>query len=171
MNYLPDATNHGAEIYTQVWVQRVERKDSKWLVHYQIRDAGRGILLYMDQEGRGHVLANKIEAMNLEPAKFADSKVSAVGRWLVSVGLGEDPVAVGVLSGQNTHAIAAFWYYRCDDIKTGEWYRDAKAKLALVYDVRNYAWSETSRSILATKADIAVPSDALAQLSERLKSG
>jgi len=41
MNYLPDAVNHGAEIYTHVWVQRVERRDDRWLVHYQVRDAGR----------------------------------------------------------------------------------------------------------------------------------
>lgn len=41
MNYLPDARNHGAEIYTQVAVRRLERKDGRWLVHYQILDAGR----------------------------------------------------------------------------------------------------------------------------------
>ena len=41
MNYLPDAKNHGAEIYTQVSVQRVERTADQWLVYYQILDAGR----------------------------------------------------------------------------------------------------------------------------------
>jgi len=83
---------------------------------------------------------------------------------------GHPGLAVGILSGHNTHGVAAIWYYKCDDIKTGEWYRKAKAKLALVYDVRNESWSETSRAILESKADIAVPSDSLGKLSKRLKS-
>jgi hypothetical protein len=82
---------------------------------------------------------------------------------------GHPGLAVAILHGQNTHTVAGFWYYRCDDIKAGQWYRDAKAKLALVYDVR-YPWSDTSRSILESKADIALPSDSLGQLSARLKS-
>ncbi len=41
MNYLPDARNHGAEIYTQVGVRWLERKDGHWLVHYQLLDPGR----------------------------------------------------------------------------------------------------------------------------------
>ena len=41
MNYLPDAKNHGAEIYTQVSVRRLERRDGRWLVHYQVFDVGR----------------------------------------------------------------------------------------------------------------------------------
>lgn len=41
MNYLPDAVNHGAEIYTQVEVRYVERKDNHWLVHFQVLDTGR----------------------------------------------------------------------------------------------------------------------------------
>jgi len=41
MNYLPDARNHGAEIYTEVSARRLERKDNKWLVYYQIVEAGR----------------------------------------------------------------------------------------------------------------------------------
>jgi len=36
MNYLPDAKNHGAEIYTQIAVRYLERKDNRWLVHYQL---------------------------------------------------------------------------------------------------------------------------------------
>ncbi|MBN3897988.1 MAG: GMC family oxidoreductase [Nostoc sp. NOS(2021)] len=40
MNYLPDAKNHGAEIYTQVSVQRIERQDNRWLIHYQLLNAG-----------------------------------------------------------------------------------------------------------------------------------
>ena len=41
MNYLPDATNHGAEIYTKTAVRYVEKKDGRWLVHYQMLDSGR----------------------------------------------------------------------------------------------------------------------------------
>ena len=41
MNYLPDAKNHGAEIYTQVAVRRIERQDGRWLVYYRVLEAGR----------------------------------------------------------------------------------------------------------------------------------
>lgn len=41
MNYLPDARNHGAEIFTKVGVRSLERKDNRWLVHYQLLDTGR----------------------------------------------------------------------------------------------------------------------------------
>jgi len=40
MNYLPDAKNHGAEIYTQVSVRRVEQEGTHWLVHFQLLNAG-----------------------------------------------------------------------------------------------------------------------------------
>ena len=41
MNYLPDAVNHGAEIYTRTRVSHVERRNGRWLVHYRLLDAGR----------------------------------------------------------------------------------------------------------------------------------
>lgn len=41
MNYLPDAKNHGAEIYTQVSVRWIEKQDDRWLIHYQLLDRGR----------------------------------------------------------------------------------------------------------------------------------
>ncbi|MGH7325547.1 MAG: GMC family oxidoreductase N-terminal domain-containing protein [Candidatus Rokuibacteriota bacterium] len=41
MNYLPDAKNHGAEIYTEVAVRHLERRDGRWLVHYQLLESGR----------------------------------------------------------------------------------------------------------------------------------
>ncbi len=41
VNYLPDARNHGAEIYCEVAVRYLERKDSRWLVHYQPVSEGR----------------------------------------------------------------------------------------------------------------------------------
>jgi len=41
MNYLPDARNFGAEIFTQVSVRSVERRDGKWFVHFQPLHEGR----------------------------------------------------------------------------------------------------------------------------------
>jgi cholesterol oxidase len=41
MNYLPDAKNHGAEIFTQVSVRYISRKNDRWLVHYQLLNTGR----------------------------------------------------------------------------------------------------------------------------------
>lgn len=41
MNYLPDARNHGAEIFTQVAVRHLERRDNRWVVHYQLLESGR----------------------------------------------------------------------------------------------------------------------------------
>src|SRR6185436_20431031 len=41
MNYLPDARNNGAEIFVEVGVRHVERKDGKWFVHYQPLETGR----------------------------------------------------------------------------------------------------------------------------------
>jgi cholesterol oxidase len=40
MNYLPDAKNHGAEIFTQVSVRLIERQAGRWLVHYQALETG-----------------------------------------------------------------------------------------------------------------------------------
>jgi len=41
MNYLPDARNYGAKLFTQVKVDRVERRDSRWLVYFKPVGAGR----------------------------------------------------------------------------------------------------------------------------------
>jgi cholesterol oxidase len=41
MNYLPDAKNHGAELYTGVLVRRVERARGRWLVHFVPLGLGR----------------------------------------------------------------------------------------------------------------------------------
>jgi cholesterol oxidase len=41
MNYLPDARNHGAQIFTKVDVSYLERRNGRWLVHYQLLDTGR----------------------------------------------------------------------------------------------------------------------------------
>ncbi|TMQ04577.1 MAG: choline dehydrogenase [Deltaproteobacteria bacterium] len=42
MNYLPDAVNHGAEVFTEVEVRRISREpDGTYAVHYRILDAHR----------------------------------------------------------------------------------------------------------------------------------
>jgi cholesterol oxidase len=41
MNYLPDAWNHGAEIFTRTLVRSLERRNGRWLVHLQLLDTGR----------------------------------------------------------------------------------------------------------------------------------
>jgi cholesterol oxidase len=44
MNYLPDACNHGAEIFCEAQVRWVERSDDgRWTVRYQLLGAGRGL--------------------------------------------------------------------------------------------------------------------------------
>jgi len=48
---------------------------------------------------RVHDLAMlKIDASGLKPIEFADSKEASVGDWIACVGIGEDPVAIGVVS-------------------------------------------------------------------------
>ena len=41
MNYLPDAANFGAEIFTEVSVRYLERSGDGWLVHFQPLGVGR----------------------------------------------------------------------------------------------------------------------------------
>jgi cholesterol oxidase len=41
MNYLPDAVNHGAEIFCETGVQYLERKNGKWLVFFDLYNVGR----------------------------------------------------------------------------------------------------------------------------------
>ncbi len=41
MNYLPDARNNGADIFTEISVRYIERKGNRWLVHYQLLHTGR----------------------------------------------------------------------------------------------------------------------------------
>jgi cholesterol oxidase len=41
MNYLPDARNHGAKIFTCVAVKSVGRSEGKWIVRYQAVESGR----------------------------------------------------------------------------------------------------------------------------------
>lgn len=41
MNYLPDAKNHGAEIFTEVAVSHVEKQQDSWLVYFNMLGADR----------------------------------------------------------------------------------------------------------------------------------
>lgn len=41
MNYLPDAYNHGAEIFTEVGVNYIEPKGQQWLIHFNPYHTGR----------------------------------------------------------------------------------------------------------------------------------
>jgi len=41
MNYLPDAVNHGAEIFCEAGVRYIERKNNQWLVYFEIHNVGR----------------------------------------------------------------------------------------------------------------------------------
>ena len=43
MNYLPDAANHGAEIYCEVKVSHIERSGDKWRVYYQPQSLKRDV--------------------------------------------------------------------------------------------------------------------------------
>jgi cholesterol oxidase len=43
MNYLPDAKNHGAVMFTNVAVRSLERAGDRWLIHYQLLDTGREV--------------------------------------------------------------------------------------------------------------------------------
>ena len=36
MNYLPDAVQHGADVFTEVEVDRVDRRDGRWVVRYRV---------------------------------------------------------------------------------------------------------------------------------------
>ena len=41
VNYLPDAVDHGAEIFTRIEVRRIERRDGRWSLWYDAKDLGR----------------------------------------------------------------------------------------------------------------------------------
>lgn len=76
-------------------------------------------------------------------------------------------MAASVLGGQNTHATAEIWGFKCDDIRREE--NNANIKLVLIYDVRLATWSETSKKILQSRADVALPGDSLTDLASQLE--
>lgn len=80
---------------------------------------------------------------------------------------GHAGMAVKVLGGQNTHGTAQIWGFKCDDIRRAQKASD-RMRVALIYDVRN-RWSDASRYILESRADIALPSTSIMELPERFK--
>jgi hypothetical protein len=52
-------------------------------------------------------------------------------------------LALNVLGGHNTHALAQVWYCKCDDIRLAA--ENNNIKLALIYDVSHDVWSEASK--------------------------
>lgn len=74
---------------------------------------------------------------------------------LVALPNGNPGLAVSVLGGQNTHTVAQIWYYKCDDIRSVK--QNNNIKLALVYDTRFEPWSDASKEILRSKADVVLP--------------
>lgn len=78
---------------------------------------------------------------------------------------GHPGVALTVVGAQNTHNAAQIWGFKCEDIKRGDWYKQSRARLALVYDMR-FKWSDASKAILESRADKAVPSDTLSLLRD-----
>ncbi len=81
---------------------------------------------------------------------------------------GRPGLALSVLGGQNTHALAQIWYCKCDDIQQAR--ENKNIKLALVYDLRHDPWSDASRAYLEAKADVVLPGDSIQELPERLSA-
>jgi hypothetical protein len=81
---------------------------------------------------------------------------------------GRAGLALNVLGGQNTHALAQIWYCKCDDIRLA--YENRNIRLALIYDVRHEAWTAASKAYLEAKSDVVLPGDLLGELPERLKA-
>jgi len=79
---------------------------------------------------------------------------------------GRAGVAVHVLAGQNTHTLAEVWGFKCDDIRRER--QNDNMRLGLIYDVRYAVWTDTSRTILERRADIAIPGSALSDLPKGL---
>lgn len=80
---------------------------------------------------------------------------------------GRPGMALSVLVGQNTHSIAQIWGYKCEDIRREQ--ANKNTKLALVYDVRFETWSDASRAILESRADVAIPSDSIVRMPAQLE--
>jgi hypothetical protein len=75
-------------------------------------------------------------------------------------------LALNVLGGQNTHALAQVWYCKCDDIRSAR--ANKNIKLALIYDVGHDAWSEASKGYLQEKANVVLPGNSIDELPKRL---
>lgn len=133
-----------------------------YLVHRQHDEPDNEIILQVQaivQAMGMHYRLNERVAGEIEAHPF-DIVVPANGR---------PGMALSVVSGRNTHNLAQIWGFKCEDVKRGEWYRAARARVALVYDVR-HAWSEASKAILESRADVAIASNALDELRTKVKA-
>ncbi len=79
---------------------------------------------------------------------------------------GKPGLALEVLAGYNTHALAQIWGFKCGDIRA----KQSRLKLGLVYDVDDFQWSEKSENILRSIADFAIPSSQLTTLGDAVES-
>lgn len=79
---------------------------------------------------------------------------------------GKPGVAVSVISGHNTHALAKVWAFNCWDVKNA---KQNSLFLGLVLDEEDSApWTKGSQKILRKTADIVVPSTNLDHLEHAL---
>lgn len=79
---------------------------------------------------------------------------------------GKPGVAVSVIAGHNTHALAKVWAFNCWDVKNA---KQKSLLLGLVLDEEDSApWTKGSRRILQKTADIVVPSSNLDHLEHAL---
>lgn len=80
---------------------------------------------------------------------------------------GKPGVAVAVIAGHNTHALAKVWAFNCWDVRN--FHPNKKLKLGLVLDEEDSApWTSGSRKILRKTADIVAPSNDLDALEHGL---
>lgn len=78
---------------------------------------------------------------------------------------GKPGVAVAVIAGHNTHALAKVWAFNCWDVRNA----NGNLRLGLVLDEEDSApWTNGSRKILRKTADIVAPSSDLDALEHGL---
>jgi hypothetical protein len=75
---------------------------------------------------------------------------------------GRPGLAVAVIAGQNTHALAKIWAFNCADVR--EKFAE-RLKIGVVLDEKDSApWTKQSKKILLKGADIVAPSSDLSKL-------
>jgi len=75
-------------------------------------------------------------------------------------------LAVSVVGAQNTHNAAQVWGFKCDDIKRQP--QNKKLRIGIVYDTTHSSWSEESRRILESRADIVLSDNQVPELARAL---
>ncbi|MGH9451946.1 MAG: DUF1828 domain-containing protein [Terriglobia bacterium] len=77
---------------------------------------------------------------------------------------GRPGMAIALLSGSNSHLTAEAWGFKSEDIKSA----NPRLKVGLVYDVVSSKWSDDSKRILESKADLAIPGNAMSRFEDQL---